>query len=127
MSFELALVRSALQGVASIREVKMFGGTAFMANGHMTVAVSPRGLLVRVGPDKHDEAVKQPGTRAMEMRGRVMTGYIYVDPVPTDARTVRSWVESALRHNRTLPPKKTARTRDAAPKKRTATKRRTRR
>jgi TfoX/Sxy family transcriptional regulator of competence genes len=127
MSFELALVRSALQGVASIREVKMFGGTAFMVNGHMTVAVSPRGLLVRVGPDKHDEAVKQPGTRAMEMRGRVMTGYIYVDPVPTDARTVRSWVESALRHNRTLPPKKTARTRDAAPKKRTATKRRTRR
>ena len=127
MSFELALVRSALQGVASIREVKMFGGTAFMVNGHMTVAVSPRGLLVRVGPDKHDEAVKQPGTRAMEMRGRVMTGYIYVDPVPTEARTVRSWVESALRHNRTLPPKKTARTRDAAPKKRTATKRRTRR
>jgi TfoX/Sxy family transcriptional regulator of competence genes len=124
---ELTLVRTAFQGVASVREVKMFGGTAFMVNGHMTVAVSPRGLLVRVGPDEHDKAMKQPGARAMEMRGRVMTGYVYVDPVPTDARTVHSWVQNALRHNRTLPPKKTGRARDAAPKKRTATKRRTRR
>jgi hypothetical protein len=93
---ELTLVRSAFQRVASVREVKMFGGTAFMVNGHMTVAVSPRGLLVRVGPDEHDEALKQPGTRAMEMRGRVMTGYIYVDPVPSDARIVQSWVQSVL-------------------------------
>jgi hypothetical protein len=53
-SAELALVRRAFQGVASVREVKMFGGTAFMIKGHMTVAVSPRGLLVRVGPGDHD-------------------------------------------------------------------------
>ncbi len=124
---ELTLVRTAFRGVASVREVKMFGGTAFMVNGHMTVAVSPRGLLVRVGPDEHDKAVKQPGTRAMEMRGRVMTGYVYVDPPPTDARTVHSWVQSALRHNRTMPPKKTEPTRKATPKKQKTTKRRTRR
>ena len=38
---ELQLVRAALEGVASVHEVKMCGGTAFMVNGHMTVAVSP--------------------------------------------------------------------------------------
>jgi TfoX/Sxy family transcriptional regulator of competence genes len=121
----LALVRTAFQAVASVREIKMFGGTAFMVNGHMTVAVSPRGLLVRVGPEEHDEAVKKPGVQAMEMRSRVMTGYVYVDPVPSDARVVHAWVQSALRHNRTLPPKKAARARAAAPKKR-KTMRRTR-
>ena len=124
---DLTLVRAALQGVASVREVKMFGGTAFMVNGHMTVAVSPRGLLVRVGPDGHDEAVKRPGIRAMQMRGRIMTGYVYVDPLPSDACGVHSWVQSALRHNRTLPPKKVARTHTAAPKKHKTIKRRIRR
>jgi hypothetical protein len=124
---ELTLARTAFKGIASVREIKMFGGTAFMVNGHITVAVSPRGLLVRVGPDEHDRAVKQPGTRAMVMRGRVMSGYVYVDPVPTEARIVRSWVRSALRHNRTLPPKKSGRARGPAAKKRTAIKRRARR
>ena len=85
------------------------------------------GLLVRVGPDEHDQALKQPRTHAMEMRGRVMMGYVYVRPVPTEARTVHSWVQRALRHNRTLTPKKSGRTREAARKKRTATKRRSRR
>jgi TfoX/Sxy family transcriptional regulator of competence genes len=120
---KLELVRTAFQGVASLREVVMFGGTAFLVNGHMTVAVSPRGLLVRVGPGGHDDALKKPGTRPMEMRGRVMAGYIYVDPAPSDARTVRSWVQSALRHNRTLPPRKSGR---VARKKRQTHQRRTR-
>jgi hypothetical protein len=116
---ELELVRAAFRDVASVREIKMFGGTAFLVRGHMTVAVSPRGLLVRVGPNEHDDALKRPGTRAMEMRGRVMTGYVYIDPAPNDARMVQSWVQSALRHNGTLPPKMTRR---APSKKRTATK-----
>jgi TfoX/Sxy family transcriptional regulator of competence genes len=124
---ELARVRAAFEGVISLREVKMFGGTAFMVNGHMTIAVSPRGLLVRVGFDEHDQALKQPGTHAMEMRGRVMMGYVYVHPVPTEARTVHSWVQRALRHNQTLPPKKNGRARQAARKKQKATKRRPRR
>jgi hypothetical protein len=125
---ELALVRAAFRGIASVREVKMFGGTAFMVNGHMTVAVSPRGLLVRVGPDEHKQALEQPGTRAMQMRGRVVMGFIFVDPAPSDTRAVHSWVQRALRHNRTLPPKNIAgHVSDAPPKKRTVTKRGTRR
>jgi len=105
----LELLRTAFQGVAHVREVIMFGGTAFLVNGHMTVALSPRGLLVRVGPEEHENALEKPGTRAMQMRGRVMAGYIYVDPAPADARAANSWVQRALRHNRTLPPKTSVR------------------
>ena len=111
----LPLLRAAFRDVAGVREVRMFGGISFLVRGHMTVAISPRGLLVRVGPDEHGSALKKPGTRVMEMRGRVMTGYLYVDPAPTDSRTVRAWVQTALSHNRTLPPKKAGRR--AAPKK----------
>lgn len=83
----------------------MFGGTAFMVREHMLVAVSPRGLLVRVGPDAHDRALRTPNTQAMKMRGRVMQGYVFVDPPPTDAEAVRTWLDGALAHNKTLPAK----------------------
>ena len=106
---QLERLRIAFKGITSVREIKMFGGIAFLVNEHMTVALSPRGLLVRVGPDAHEDALANPGTRAMQMRGRVMTGYVYVDPAPNGARMIRSWVQRALRHNRTLPPKKTTR------------------
>jgi TfoX/Sxy family transcriptional regulator of competence genes len=103
----LRLVRTALRRVKH-REVRMFGGTAFMVREHMLVAVSPRGLLVRVGPAAHDEALRKPGTQAMEMRGRMMRGYVLVDPAPTDAKTVQVWLEGALAHNKGLPAKTAA-------------------
>jgi len=103
----LRLVRTALRRVKH-REVRMFGGTAFMLREHMLVAVSPRGLLVRVGPEAHDEALRRPGTQAMEMRGRTMRGYVFLDPAPTDSKTVRVWLDTALAHNKTLPAKTAA-------------------
>lgn len=102
----LALVRAALRDIPSLQEVRMFGGTAFMINGHMTLAISPRGLLVRVAPEEHDQALKISGTRAMQMRDRTMLGYIYVEPVPTDAQVMDSWVQRALRYNWSLPPRR---------------------
>ena len=67
-------VRAALQGVEAVREVKMFGGVGFMVNGNLVAAASKRGLLLRVGRERQDEALAQPGIRPMEMRGRRMEG-----------------------------------------------------
>jgi hypothetical protein len=80
----LDLVRAALRATIH-REVKMFGGTAFMVREHLLVAVSPRGLLVRVGPDAHAGSLWMPDTQEMIMRGRPMLGYIFVNPPPTDS------------------------------------------
>ena len=62
-------VRHALEGLGSgkIHEVRMFGGIGFMLNGNLLVAASDRGLLVRVGKDRHGEALERPGARAMVM------------------------------------------------------------
>jgi len=82
----------------------MFGGIGFMLNGNLLVGASKRGLLVRVGKDRQSEALAKPGTRQMEMRGRPMDGYIYVDP-PIALDAVRGWVDMAIAFVRTLPPK----------------------
>jgi len=100
-----AAVRAALSGAGTIREVKMFGGTGFMLNGNMIAALSKRGLLVRVGKDRQQDALGRPGARPMEMRGRTMEGYIYVDPPELTAGAVQAWLQLALAFVQTLPPK----------------------
>ncbi len=102
-----AAVRAALADVA-IREVKMFGGIGFMLNGNMLVATSKRGLLARVGKDAQPAALARPGARVMEMRGRVMQGYVFVDPYALSKAAVASWLRLARAFVETLPPKSKA-------------------
>jgi hypothetical protein len=98
-------LREALTG-GPVTEQKMFGGTCFMLSGNMLVGASKRGLLVRVGKDAHAAALSRPHTRAMEMRGRTMEGYVYVAPEGTrSAKDLRSWLALARAYVETLPPK----------------------
>jgi TfoX/Sxy family transcriptional regulator of competence genes len=98
-------VRDHLSGVGAMSEVKMFGGTGFMLDGKLAAAVSKRGLLLRVGKDRYHEALAWPGARPMEMRGRTMEGYVYIDPpVPTN-EALNAWLAEAVAFVRTLPVK----------------------
>jgi TfoX/Sxy family transcriptional regulator of competence genes len=98
-------IRAVLGGTGALREVRMFGGLCFMLNGNMLVGTSKRGLLVRVGKDQHSDALARPGAKPMEMAGRSMKGYIFVDPVPRDEQALRDWLELAVAFVKTLPPK----------------------
>jgi hypothetical protein len=69
------------------------------------VAASRRGLLARVGKDGQDDALALPGARPMEMRGRVMEGYVSVDPDALTTASVAQWVKRARGFVETLPPK----------------------
>ena len=103
-----AAVRAALAAAGTVREVKMFGGIGFMLNGNLLAGASKRGLLVRVGKDLEGEALKRSGARPMEMRGRKMDGYVYVDSPALTARAVKAWIEMASGFVRTLPRKSAA-------------------
>lgn len=98
-------VRSALAGAGEMREIKMFGGLGFLLNGNMIAAVSRRGLLLRVGKDGESEAFARPGSRPMEMRGRTMEGYVYVDPSVLTESAIKAWLQLAEDFVQTLPPK----------------------
>jgi TfoX/Sxy family transcriptional regulator of competence genes len=108
MSFDAELaerVRAGLTGAGAVREIKMFGGMGFMLNGNMVAAASKRGLLVRVGKERYRDALARPGARPMEMRGRAMEGYVYVDPAGISDGAVKAWLQLAVAFVETLPAK----------------------
>jgi TfoX/Sxy family transcriptional regulator of competence genes len=98
-------MRVALAGAGEVREVRMFGGLCFMLNGNMVAGTSKRGLLVRVGKERLSDALARPGVRRMEMTGRLMQGYVFVDPPPSDDRSLQDWLALAVAFVNTLPPK----------------------
>ena len=91
----------------SLVEKKMFGGLGFMLNGNMLIGTTAKGaLLVRVDPDKMDDALKRPGAYSMHMGPRVMTGFIAVDPVALpDSKAIKDWIAFAQNYVKTLPAK----------------------
>ena len=100
-----ASVRTAVAGGGAIREVRMFGGIGFMLNGNLVAAASRRGLLLRVGKDRQQKALAYSGARPMEMRGRMMEGYVYVDFPALTQQAVKDGIRMAVAYVQTLPPK----------------------
>jgi TfoX/Sxy family transcriptional regulator of competence genes len=98
-------MRVALAGAGAVHEVRMFGGLCFMLNGNMVAGTSKRGLLVRVGREQQSAALARPDAKPMEMTGRPMEGYVFIDPPPADDRSLREWIDLAVGFVKTLPPK----------------------
>ena len=99
-------IRKTLAGRKRLTEKKMFGGIAFMLNGNMFCGVVKDDLMVRVGPDQHDNALAQPHARPMDFTGRAMRGFIYVSPAgcKTDG-SLAKWVDMAASFVSSLPKK----------------------
>jgi len=91
-------VRRVLAGRRGVVEKKLMGGLCFMLKGGMCCSVSGRGgLLVRVGGEAHEQMLAEPHVQPMEMRGRMMTGFVRVAPdgYRTDA-ALKKWVERGI-------------------------------
>ena len=100
-------VRVRLQGERAVTEKRMFGGLAFLIDGHLAVTASQRGgLLLRVDPAETEMLLTEAHTEPFEMRGREMDGWLLVAPagVSSDAQLER-WVSISLAYARSLPPK----------------------
>ena len=99
-------LRDQLADTEGILERRMFGGVAYMLNGHMTVGVSGTDIIVRVGADGYDDALTRPGTSTFGPGGRAMTGWVLVaaEAVATEAE-LAEWVQQAVGFTSALPPK----------------------
>ena len=99
-------VRSGLAGRLGINERRMFGGLAFMLDGNMCCCVTERGLMVRVGPDGYEDALRQPHAGVMDMTGRPMRGWVLVglEGLASD-ESLGQWVQQGAEFAGTLPPK----------------------
>ena len=90
-------IRTALHGRDDVVEKKMFGGLTFMVAGRMACGVVHDDLMVRVGPEWHDEAVAEPHARPMDFTGKPMRGMVYVAPAGIASDDdLRSWVDRAV-------------------------------
>jgi TfoX/Sxy family transcriptional regulator of competence genes len=73
-------VRQVLSGRKGLTERKMFGGIAFMLDGKMCCGVIEDDLVVRVGPERYEEALAEPHARPMDFTGRSLRGFVFVGP-----------------------------------------------
>ena len=99
-------VRAFLEAEAGFGERKMFGGIAFMLDGHMCCGVVDSDLMLRLGPDGADAALEHPHVRPMDFTGRPMSSMVFVAPEALQGVSLRAWVEQAATFARSLPPKR---------------------
>ena len=99
------MLRDALDGLPVV-EKRMFGGIAFMLNGHMTCGVHRNGAMFRVGKPADAAARALHGVGPMVFTGKPMAGYVECgDAVLGDDATRQSLIAMALAFNKTLAPK----------------------
>jgi TfoX/Sxy family transcriptional regulator of competence genes len=93
-----------------VSERRMFGGVAFLIDGHMAITASSEGgILARVDPSQADRLVARSGATVAIMRGGEMRGWLRVDSDRLRTRRqLAAWVERSVAHARTLPPKSSA-------------------
>ena len=84
----------------------MFGGLAFLVDGHMTVAASSQGgLMVRVDPTTSEALVATTPAELAEMRGRPMQGWIRLAAADVPGDDLEEWVAISTTYAATLPRK----------------------
>jgi TfoX/Sxy family transcriptional regulator of competence genes len=100
-----ARIRDTLAHRKGIEEKKMFGGVGFLLNGNMLVGVWKDSLIVRLGPDEGDEALKEPHVKEFDITGRAMKGWVLVEPEGVEGDDQLRWIQRAVKFVRTLPAK----------------------
>jgi TfoX N-terminal domain len=110
MAYDEALaarIRELIGNEPGLSEMKMFGGLAFLVNGNMAVSASGRGgLMLRVDPAESADLVAGSPARVIEMRGRPMPGWLFVETDQLGTKKALSeWVARGVSYARSLPPK----------------------
>ena len=85
---------------------KMFGYPAAFVGGNMVTSLFAQQWVVRLDPAGLDEARAAGGATFDPMGGRPMKGYVTLPPAAMeDDEAIAGWVQRAVEHGRTLPPK----------------------
>ena len=85
---------------------RMFGGLAFLVNGHMACGIQGDRLVLRLGAQGAAAALREPHTAPMDFTGRALKSMIYVDAAATRREVdLRRWVGLAVSFAGRLPPK----------------------
>jgi TfoX/Sxy family transcriptional regulator of competence genes len=99
-------ISKVLDGTPNLAEKKMFGGVGYLIQGNMACGVNKQDLIIRVGPEAYEEALKQPHVRVFDMTGRPMKGWINVSAEGyQNQKDLKAWIQKGVDFAKTLPPK----------------------
>ncbi|MFH1475684.1 MAG: TfoX/Sxy family protein [Chloroflexota bacterium] len=86
---------------------KMFGYPAAFVGGHLTTALHEDRWIVRLPADERAELLETHGAVPFEpMPGRPLREYVVLPAgLEADTAALDAWVDRAIAHARTLPPK----------------------
>ena len=101
MAFSEALaerIRQRLPRRKNVEEKKMFGGVGFLPHWNILVGVWKDSLIVRLGPDEGEEALKEPHVKEFDITGRPMKGWVLVKPegIGGDDQ-LSAWIQRAVK------------------------------
>jgi TfoX/Sxy family transcriptional regulator of competence genes len=99
-------VRRVLSGRGEVVESRMVGGLSFLVNGNMCCGITGTELMIRVGADSREKALREPHVRPMAFGGRILSGFICIEPAGYAADdALASWVQRGLDFVSGLPAK----------------------
>ncbi len=84
---------------------KMFGGTCHLINGNMMCGVYKDYLILRLGKEQAEEALKQPHVKIFDITGKPMKGWVMVSEEGYNGAALEQWLAKAQTFAESLPPK----------------------
>jgi hypothetical protein len=109
IEYQADRIRQRLSRVNLTEEKKMMGGLIFMVNDKMCVGLDINKetgqdrLMVRVGKASHEQLIFKKGSREMDFTGKVMRGFLFIEPEGFDTEDdLDFWIEKALHFNREI-------------------------
>ncbi len=105
-----ARFRDALGPMPGLSEKRMMGGICYMLNGNMIGgADKPKDgvsrFMFRIGKENQEKGNVMPLAQPMEMGGRRMGGFFFVEADDCDEALLKRWIELALDFVKALPAK----------------------
>lgn len=99
-------IRKIVSGWKNTEDKKMFGGICHLLNGNMFCGVHQEFLILRLGSDKTEDALKLPHVRPFDITGRPMKGWVMVaeDGFRSD-KNLKNWLDQTRKFVETLPRK----------------------
>jgi TfoX/Sxy family transcriptional regulator of competence genes len=99
-------IRQALSRRKGIEEKTMFGGIGFLLNGNMLVGVWQDSMIVRLQPERSDEALQELHVSEFNITGRAMKGWVLVGPEAVrESKQLNGWIQRAVKFVGKLPAK----------------------
>jgi hypothetical protein len=108
MAFDETLaerVRGVLAHRVDLSEKRMFGGLTFLLGGNMCCGVHGSELILRLGPERAEQALQVAHVGPMDFTGRPMRGFVTVQPEGLAGDELRRWVDLAVEFAEGLPSK----------------------